>query len=480
LQQRTAAYQELQTDATELRLLLALRAGGTDNYIYSGANPSAAPADSAGIDGTIQSTLTRLGPATNIAKSGVFPLPDEQTALSQIQQDYSGLSAVIERIIASDQAGDPSQGQLLQHLQAEPLANDLVLKSGQLVTAAKANTADLIALNTGAYTDSQRLFIAVAAGSIVLALVLGYALSWSLVGPLRRMGGRLAAIAGGDFSGHVDVQNRDELGTFAANLNRMNDELGRLYGELETASRHKSEFLANMSHELRTPLNAIIGFSQVLRERMFGELNARQADYVDDILSSGQHLLSLINDILDLAKIEAGSLELQPSVFALPGVLDTAMAMVCERATRQGVSLVRKIDPSVMLVQADERKIKQILFNLLSNAVKFTPAGGRITLCADTADGRVGISVADNGVGISNEDQTRIFEEFYQVGPGKNQEGTGLGLPLARRLVELHGGQLLVRSVPGQGSTFSFTVPIQQDQLLSTAEQCGPIATVPV
>ena len=172
-----------------------------------------------------------------------------------------------------------------------------------------ARTNAVIAQNANAYEKSRNLFIGVAAGAIALALLLGFVLSWSLIGPIQRIDSRLAAIASGDFSGHVNVTNRDELGALAANVNQMNDELRRLYRELETASRHKSEFLANMSHELRTPLNAIIGFSQVLRERMFGEVNAKQQEYLEDILNSANHLLELINDILDLAKVEAGHVD---------------------------------------------------------------------------------------------------------------------------------------------------------------------------
>jgi signal transduction histidine kinase len=293
-------------------------------------------------------------------------------------------------------------------------------------------------------------------------LLLGYLMSGSIVGPVRLMQTRLEAIASGDFSGHVEVSNRDELGSLASNLNRMNDELGRLYEALEAASRHKSEFLATMSHELRTPLNAIIGFSQVLKEQMYGPLNEKQADYVDDVLSSGQHLLNLINDILDLAKVEAGRMELQPSTFELPELLENAASMVRERATRQGIGLIVATDRSVGAMEGDERKVKQILFNLLSNAVKFTPGGGKVTLAASAADGQVQISVHDTGVGISVEDQTRIFEEFYQVGASRTQEGTGLGLALTMRLVELHHGQLSVESEPGVGSTFTVTLPLHQ------------------
>jgi signal transduction histidine kinase len=230
--------------------------------------------------------------------------------------------------------------------------------------------------------------------------------------------------------------------------------------QLEAASRHKSEFLANMSHELRTPLNAIIGFSEVLAERMFGEVNEKQAEYLQDILSSGRHLLSLINDILDLSKVEAGRLELELGRFHLPTALDNALTLVRERATRHGITLSQTVDERVGDLVADERKVKQILLNLLSNAVKFTPEGGRVGLTATTAEGVITIAVSDTGIGIAPEDQAAIFEEFRQVGrdDARKQEGTGLGLTLAKKFVELHGGRIWVQSQVGQGSTFSFTL----------------------
>jgi GAF domain-containing protein len=232
---------------------------------------------------------------------------------------------------------------------------------------------------------------------------------------------------------------------------------------LEAASRHKSEFLANMSHELRTPLNAILGFSEVLAERMFGEVNAKQAEYLQDILSSGRHLLSLINDILDLSKVEAGRLELEPGRFHLPTALDNALTLVRERATRHGIMLGQHLDPKVGDVVADERKVKQILLNLLSNAVKFTSEGGRVDLTATAAEYGVTISVRDTGIGIAPEEQAAIFEEFRQVGrdDARKQEGTGLGLTLAKKFVELHGGRIWVESHVGQGSTFAFTLPVR-------------------
>ena len=233
--------------------------------------------------------------------------------------------------------------------------------------------------------------------------------------------------------------------------------------QLEIASKHKSEFLANMSHELRTPLNAIIGFSEVLGERMFGDLNEKQAEYADDIHTSGKHLLSLINDILDLAKVEAGRMELNVSDYNLPAAIDNAMTLVRERALRHGLSLAGEIDAAVGDLRGDERKVKQILLNLLSNAVKFTPEGGKITVLASYVDGFAQIAVRDTGVGIAPADHAAVFEEFKQVGTDvtKKGEGTGLGLALTKSFVELHGGRLWLDSAIGQGSTFSFTLPLE-------------------
>jgi signal transduction histidine kinase len=235
--------------------------------------------------------------------------------------------------------------------------------------------------------------------------------------------------------------------------------------QLEAASQHKSEFLANMSHELRTPLNAIIGFSEVLTDRMFGELNEKQEEYLKDIYASGTHLLSLINDILDLSKIEAGRMELELTDFDLPTALDNALTLVRERAGRRGITLETSVDEGLGEVRADERKIRQVVLNLLSNAIKFTPEGGRIEVRAVPVDGSVEVSVSDTGVGIAPEDQEAVFEEFRQVGTAeKKAEGTGLGLTLCRKFIELHGGRIWVKSQVGAGSTFRFTLPLRRGQ----------------
>jgi len=233
--------------------------------------------------------------------------------------------------------------------------------------------------------------------------------------------------------------------------------------QLEVASQHKSEFLANMSHELRTPLNAIIGFSEVLSERMFGELNEKQEEYSNDIHASGQHLLSLINDILDLSKIEAGRMELDLSDFNLPSAIENALMLIRERAGRRSIALHTDIDGRLGQIQGDERKVRQVVLNLLSNAIKFTPEGGRIDVSAVPKDGLVEVSVSDTGIGIAPEDQEKAFEEFRQVGTkAKKIEGTGLGLTLCRKFVELHGGKIWVKSQVGEGSTFTFTIPVRR------------------
>ncbi|MDP9321616.1 MAG: GAF domain-containing protein [Chloroflexota bacterium] len=232
--------------------------------------------------------------------------------------------------------------------------------------------------------------------------------------------------------------------------------------ELAAASRHKSEFLANMSHELRTPLNAIIGFSDVLGQRLFGELNERQAEYTTDIASSGRHLLDLVNEILDLSKVEAGRMELEPSEFALADTIRGALAFVRERAARHAIALTEDAPADLGTVVADERKVRQVLLNLLSNAVKFTPDGGTIGVRARRRNGEVEVSVRDTGIGIAPEDQAKVFDEFQQVGKpsDRSREGTGLGLTLAKRFIELHGGRIWIESELGKGTTFTFAMPV--------------------
>jgi signal transduction histidine kinase len=460
LQKRAFAYGTLQSNTQNVRLLLTENPGQDFFEVNPGWVPTGRGLSDVAIDQAVANALRRIPPATLVDRLGFVPPAEDRRVLSQIRAKIEQLATAMSEILEPANRAASAEDQRRLRNRAHQVAIDLNELATVLVNSTTAKTEDLIAQNASAYAGSRNLFIGVAAGAIFLALLLGFVLSWSLIGPIQRIDSRLAAIASGDFSGHVDVDNRDELGALGANVNRMNDELRHVYRELEAASLHKSEFLASMSHELRTPLNAIIGFSQVLQERMFGELSAKQEEYVDDILSSGYHLLSLINDVLDLSKVEAGQLELAVAPFSLKDALERGVVMVRERATTDGVRVALAAVPDVDVVTGDERRIRQVIFNLLSNAVKFTPAGGAVDVSAAQVNGEVRVSVADTGPGLAPEDHERVFEEFQQAEAGVEQrEGTGLGLALSKRLVELHGGRIWVDSEPGKGSTFVFTLP---------------------
>jgi len=257
--------------------------------------------------------------------------------------------------------------------------------------------------------------------------------------------------------------------------------------KLEKASRAKSEFLANMSHELRTPLNHIVGFTELVVDKRFGNLNESQEEYLQDVLNSSRHLLELINDILDLSKVEAGKLELRPTIVKLRDLLDSSLIMVKEKALKHEIQLSNSLNGIPDTIIADERKLKQIIYNLLSNAVKFTPDGGQVKISAvrysngdelvSAADNgessSIMISVSDTGIGINSNDLQHIFKPFEQVETSKSRkfQGTGLGLSLTKSLVELHGGKIWVESEgKGKGSTFSFTLPTTQKEAPSGSE----------
>jgi len=458
LQQRAFAYGKLRSDALYVRTLWAQNVGGDYYTVFPDLNREDFSADGPVIDRLIKSAATQIPASTFPDNLGFVPPPEDEVFLKRIRSTGRELSEVMRQIVDIDLVA-PKRATSLRY-RAELLTIDLSQHATELANTTRKRTNALIAENAGAYTSSRNLLVGAAAGTIVLALLLGFVLSWSLIGPIQRIDSRLAAIASGNFSGHVDVTNRDELGALAANVNRMNDELQRLYRELETASRHKSEFLANMSHELRTPLNAIIGFSQVLRDGLFGEVNAKQQEYLEDILTSGNHLLALINDVLDLSKVEAGQVQLELAPFSLGDALERGVSMVREQATRNGVQVTLHANDGLHVVTGDERRVRQVIFNLLSNAVKFTSAGGSVDVTATRANGEVRVSVADTGPGITEDDLGRIFEEFQQTEAGARQhEGTGLGLALSKRFVEMHGGRIWCDSEVGKGSTFVFTIP---------------------
>ena len=445
LQQRTAYEQLLLTDATQYQ-------ANIDALYYTPPPPSLAD---------------RLN--ESVRRAGLTLCLDAGGATCPANSIYNGAKKTGLTLFKIDRP-------LAQKLQLGPVgatyspakiayehrfAAMLVSELTALVRKTSARANELVAANDSSFASSRNLLIGVGGASLALALALALLLSSSVVVPLRRTRTRLAAIAAGDFSGKIEVPNRDEIGGLAADVNDMSDELKRVHRELELASEHKSQFLATMSHELRTPLNAIIGFSEVLKEQMFGELNERQLAYVNDVLEAGRHLLSLINDVLDLAKIEAGRMELELSQVEIPDILRSAVSMHSEAASKAGIELGVQTEPEEITITADERRVRQVVFNLVSNAVKFTPSGGRVDISALSENGRVEIAVADTGSGIAADDLDTIFEEFEQTSEGRQAEGTGLGLPLSRKLVELHGGRLWAESEPGNGSTFLFTLPLE-------------------
>jgi signal transduction histidine kinase len=339
------------------------------------------------------------------------------------------------------------------------------------------------------YSAAVRMVVFLAV-FLVLAVIASALLARRMARPITEIEAGARRIGEGAFDERIAVARGDELGRLAETFNDMAAQLGELHGdlerrvdertrdlsaaleenaalmrrleergrELEAASRHKSEFLTAMSHELRTPLNAIIGFSEVLQERAVGGLNERQAAYIGDIRASGRHLLALIEDLLDLAKIEAGRVDLDVGATDVAECIEMGFMMVRERAARRGVRLEMDVDPAVGRIPADERRLRQVLVNLLSNAVRFSPEGGVVLARARPEGAEVRISVHDDGPGIAPGDRERIFETFEQLGRGGG-EGTGLGLPLSRALVQLHGGRLWVESRVGEGSAFVVALP---------------------
>jgi signal transduction histidine kinase len=444
LQRKIAAFRQIQQD--------------TMAHLYSVSTMLLATDETA-----LDTTLRQLSQFGYDLDRLQFVADDEREMYARVRRDYDAFIGVVGDVVALLREQKPAAAREAQVGRVVPVAARLERLTNELANRAEADMLARVDEGSAAYARSRMLLLGLAGGSVLLALVLGYAMSWSLIEPVRLMDARCAEIAAGQFERRIEVPNRDELGALATGLNRMSAELGRLVREVQDANRNKSAFLANMSHELRTPLNAIIGFSEALIEQMFGELNDKQLEYAKDIHSSGHYLLTLINDVLDMSKAEAGRMELEPAPIDLPELLGQAVYLMQERALRHGLTLQRDWDEATLGdCVADARKLRQALLNLLSNAVKFTPAGGCVTLRARRANATtLELAVTDTGVGIAAEDQAHIFEPFRQASGNylRKAEGTGLGLALARRFVELHGGLLTLESRLGEGSTFAITLP---------------------
>ncbi len=446
LQRKIAAYRQLQHDTTA--------------QLYSVSTALLAPDER-----TLENTLRQLNQFGYDLDRLQFIAKDEVELLGQVHEEYNRFIRVVTQVIELIRAGRAAEGRQLQLAQAVPLADRLERLTNQLVNKAEADMVASVEASHAAHQASRRLVIGFAVGSIILALFLGYVISWSLIGPVRRMDARLREIGAGEFSQRVEVPNRDELGALAANLNRMNDELKRLYEQLEAASRHKSEFLANMSHELRTPLNAILGYTELIQDGIYGEVSEKVRDVLERLDKSGRHLLGLINDVLDLSKIEAGQLTLSLNDYSMKEVVQAVFTAVESLAAEKSLALTVSVPSDLPTGRGDERRLTQVLLNLVGNAIKFSEAG-EVRIDASAANGQFIVAVADTGPGIAETDQQRIFEEFQQVDSSITREkgGTGLGLAIARRIVEMHGGRIWVESSPGKGATFAFALPVRVDR----------------
>jgi signal transduction histidine kinase len=394
-----------------------------------------------------------------------FVEKDEVALLDQLREEYARFIAVVSEVvdlIRKGRAADAKQSELVE---LGPLADKLERLTNQLVNRAEADMVAGIDASRQTYANSQILVAAVALASLILTLFLGHAISRSVIDPVQIIHQGLNRIAAGDFTQRIDVPNRDELGALAAHVNSTCEELQHLYQSLEEASRHKSQFLANMSHELRTPLNAILGFSELLLDGIYGDLPIKMRSAVERIQRNGRHLLGLINDVLDLSKIEAGQLRLSLADYSVEELVSGVYASVESLAAEKNLSLRIAVPPGLPPARGDERRLAQALFNLVGNAIKFTDAG-EVWIEVETKGDSYIFSVRDTGPGVDEADQTKIFQEFQQVDNSitKTKGGAGLGLAIVKHIVEMHGGRIWIKSRIGHGATFSFLVPARLEQ----------------
>jgi signal transduction histidine kinase len=411
---------------------------------------------------TLSSTLRQLNQFGYDVDRLQFVAKDEVELLGRFRQDYDRFIAVVTRAVELIRAGRATEARDLQTTEATPLADRLERLTNQLVNKAEADMVAGIEASTQEYANAQLVVVAFALASIALALGLGYVISWSMVGPVKEIEAHLQQLSAGDFTQRVHVPNRDELGTLAANVNKMCEELGRLYHQIEAASQHKSQFLANMSHELRTPLNAIIGLTEMLVANTAKFGTEKAAEPLRRVNAAGNHLLGLINEVLDLSKIEAGKLELNVERLNLPRLIDEVSGTAEQLAEKNRNRLLVDVE-QIGPLTADPLRVKQILLNLLSNACKFTKDGEVALRVRKVWDGRewIELAVADTGIGMTPGQQAKLFQEFTQADSltARRYGGTGLGLALSRKLARMMGGDVTVTSEPGNGSVFTLRLP---------------------
>jgi signal transduction histidine kinase len=400
----------------------------------------------------------------------------EKSLVEQIRSSQDEAMEVVADIANAIRDGrlGAVTGDLLRR--QERLDGEISTRVGLLVGAQQDRMTRLRDSVATANRNSLILTATFAVTAIVLALFCGFVISWSLILPIREAQRFLDQVAAGSFSGRISVPNRDELGVLADRMNHMSQELqhfdveqrraaaelGRLNDQLAQASKAKSEFLANMSHELRTPMNAILGFTEMLLDGLYGEVPGELKEPLTDIQVNGRHLLHLINDVLDLSKIEAGRMELSLGDYSVREVIDTVYVSLRSLAAEKGLGFATSVPDGLPVAYGDNRRLTQCLMNLAGNAIKFTRQG-RVDIGVERVGDELIYRVSDTGIGIPKEELENVFAEFRQVDSTVTREfgGTGLGLSISKRFVEMHGGRIWAESDVGSGCTFLFAVPLR-------------------
>jgi len=403
-------------------------------------------------------------------------MPAEQNVIQRIRAAQGEALTAVADIANLLRDGKVNEAMSLQLSKGYPLYERIAGLVDQVVLAEQSKMTGLRADVAAATRRTQILMVGFVVSSIVLALLLGFVISWSFILPVREAHGFLTEVAKGNFDATINVPNRDEFGVLADRMNQMSRELHSLYEnqraaaqELERlnerlveASKAKSEFLANMSHELRTPMNAILGFMEMLLDDIYGEVPPDLREPLIDIQVNGKHLLNLINDVLDLSKIEAGHMELALAEYSVQDVVETVGASLQSLASEKGLTFVAGVQPGIPLAVGDGRRIAQCLMNLAGNALKFTKQG-RVEVWVEQKQDLLHYRVSDTGIGIPEDQVEQVFAEFRQVDAAITREfgGTGLGLSITKKFVEMHGGRIWVESVLEKGSTFFFEIPLR-------------------
>ena len=411
-----------------------------------------------------------------LARLEEFARPEERELIQRIRAAQELALTTVADIANLVRDGRVDAAMVLQlnkeyplYLQIEGLVDQVVKREQQKMDSLRGSVAA---------TNRRSLIIMAGfvASSIALAALLGFVISWSFILPVQEAHGFVTQVAKGNFEATINVPNRDEFGALADRMNQMSRELRTLYANqqeaarelqslnerLQQASNAKSEFLANMSHELRTPMNAILGFVEMLLDDIYGEVPPELREPLVDIQVNGKHLLNLINDVLDLSKIEAGRMELAPAEYSVQDIVDTLKASLHSLAREKGLEFVAAAQEDIPLACGDGKRITQCLTNLAGNALKFTKQG-RVEVWVERQGDNLLYRVSDTGIGIPQNELENIFGEFQQVDTAITREfsGTGLGLNITKKFVEMHGGRIWVESELGKGSTFFFSIPLR-------------------